>query len=686
MNFQIFIRSLLGTFLCIALFSDCRKTDNFSEVPSSFSDNTTFRQLTLGAAKSSFEAQKARLATSRQDSVSASITDYLANVKLDWDYADTVMYQGNTPILRVPVAGAVYRYQNACMVFFLNDQGVVDSRLMVVTTDSSYNATTQFSQKFDGSVVQFTWSGEMVHSYRIDDGVMNASIKLAVSGRNEAVDCPPGQVLVIYINDPTRLSYCIEVGTPSSGGGGFGFPGNPNDGGNGGGGNPIGGGGGGNGSISNNVFDNHINNYFNPNDFDGFAKKNAILVNRLKDRFGLFNASNDLLNSIINDCNLPGEDDPEGLHGALVEYVNGPVLPCVQTIITNDRADFFNAMYSINVTSTQIQALSTAGININSNTFIAFFTTLGLTSVQAEWLINNPDALAGVMQFNQQVPFTEDQGQSTVQSVIEHIVSNNITPSQIGHIANVPPPSSVACIPCYTTAISLEYAILKVQQPNANKYWLYAQAVWSTLSSDIHTAMDIAGMVPGAGEVFDLANGTLYAIEGDYVNSATSYAASLPFVGWVSTGAKYARKIVNAGGNTMSLRYIVDASGKISFGSRSQLRTVMKTPSGHQAHHVIPWEHRDHPVIQMAANNASSNAFHLNDALNGLNVSLTRHNGSHPAYNQLLESKLDDILNDLQSQGKFNPTDALSKVQQLANNAKNAINASPNLPINSITF
>ncbi len=681
MNFQILIRSLLGTFLCIALFSDCRKTDVPSDAPSSFSVSSTFRQLTLNAAKSSFEEQKARLSSSRQDSLSASITDYLAGIKLDWDYADTIMYQGSTPILRVPVAGAVFRYQNQSMVFFLNDQGVVDSRLMVVTTDSSYNATTQFSQNFDGYVAQFNWSGEMVHSYRIDDGYLTASIKLAVTSRNEAVDCPPGQVLVIYINDPTRLSYCIETGTPPPGG--FGFPADPNDGSGGNGGNPIGGGSGG---INIDILNNHINNYFNINDFEGIAKKNATIVNKLKDRFGLFNSSQATLNNIINDCNLPGEDDSEGLHEALIEYLNGPILPCLQTVIANDRADFFNTMYSINVTTAQIQALSAAGVNINSETFIDFFVTLGLTSVQVQWLISNPDALAGVMQFTQQVPLTEDQSQSTVQSVIEHIVSNNITSSQIDNIANLPPPSSVTCIPCYTTAISLEYAILKVQQPNANEYWLYAQAVWSALSSDIHTTMDLLGMVPGAGEVCDLANGILYAIEGDKVNSAISFAASLPFVGWVSTGAKYARKIVNAGGNSMSLRYVVDASGKIFFGNRSQLRTVMKTPSGQQAHHVIPWELSDHPAVQMAANNTSSNAFHMNDVLNGLNVPLSRHNGSHSAYNQLLKSKLDALLNSMQSAGTFNPVEALNKIQQLANDAKNAINASPNLPINSITF
>ena len=89
---------------------------------------------------------------------------------------------------------------------------------------------------------------------------------------------------------------------------------------------------------------------------------------------------------------------------------------------------------------------------------------------------------------------------------------------------------------------------------------------------------------------------------------------------------------------------------------------------------MFPWEHREHAIVQMAANNPSSSAFRMNDALNGLNVSLTRHNGSHSEYNKLIGNKLNDIMTDLQSSGQLNPTNALNKIQQLANDAKNAIN------------
>jgi RHS repeat-associated protein len=68
--------------------------------------------------------------------------------------------------------------------------------------------------------------------------------------------------------------------------------------------------------------------------------------------------------------------------------------------------------------------------------------------------------------------------------------------------------------------------------------------------SDIgHAALDVAGLVPGVGEVADLANAAWYAAEGDYGNAALSAASAIPFAGYAATaakGAKYAAKGVDA--------------------------------------------------------------------------------------------------------------------------------------------
>jgi RHS repeat-associated protein len=53
-----------------------------------------------------------------------------------------------------------------------------------------------------------------------------------------------------------------------------------------------------------------------------------------------------------------------------------------------------------------------------------------------------------------------------------------------------------------------------------------------------HAALDVAGLVPGVGEVADLANAAWYAAEGDYANAALSAAAAIPFAGWGATAVK----------------------------------------------------------------------------------------------------------------------------------------------------
>ncbi|MEU8609253.1 DNRLRE domain-containing protein [Actinoplanes sp. NPDC048791] len=70
-----------------------------------------------------------------------------------------------------------------------------------------------------------------------------------------------------------------------------------------------------------------------------------------------------------------------------------------------------------------------------------------------------------------------------------------------------------------------------------------------SLSDVGHAALDVAGLVPGVGEVADLANAAWYAAEGDYGNAALSAASAIPFAGYAASaakGAKYAAKGVDA--------------------------------------------------------------------------------------------------------------------------------------------
>ena len=62
-------------------------------------------------------------------------------------------------------------------------------------------------------------------------------------------------------------------------------------------------------------------------------------------------------------------------------------------------------------------------------------------------------------------------------------------------------------------------------------------------SDTIHTGLDLAGMVPVIGEVADLTNAGLYALEGDAINAGISLAGCIPGVGQAATGARVAGKV-----------------------------------------------------------------------------------------------------------------------------------------------
>ncbi|MCR5608939.1 MAG: DUF1906 domain-containing protein [Lachnospiraceae bacterium] len=66
--------------------------------------------------------------------------------------------------------------------------------------------------------------------------------------------------------------------------------------------------------------------------------------------------------------------------------------------------------------------------------------------------------------------------------------------------------------------------------------------IGDTKSEMIHNALDLGGMLPGVGFVFDTANSIYYFSEGDYLNGAMSAASAVPGIGDAFSAAKKGSK------------------------------------------------------------------------------------------------------------------------------------------------
>jgi hypothetical protein len=68
---------------------------------------------------------------------------------------------------------------------------------------------------------------------------------------------------------------------------------------------------------------------------------------------------------------------------------------------------------------------------------------------------------------------------------------------------------------------------------------------WENGLNGLQTVLDVAGLIPGLGEIADGINAGIYAARGDYLNAALSAAAMIPGAGWGATAAKYSNKAGN---------------------------------------------------------------------------------------------------------------------------------------------
>ncbi len=253
--------------------------------------------------------------------------------------------------------------------------------------------------------------------------------------------------------------------------------------------------------------------------------------------------------------------------------------------------------------------------------------------------------------------------------------------------------ASLGCCPTgpvltthYISELNRRAAFIKRDHPEWSKFKCYREAIFEIA----HVGLDILGLFPVGGEVFDVANGVIYSIQGDGVNATLSFSASVPFIGWGATGAKYALKTIHlADGSRRTLTWYKTADGLISFGKENseQFRKILDLAKGdpRQAHHIIPWElakEGSQTVIQLAAQ--SRFPFHVQDILNGIPLSSIQHYGPHDVYTRRVREALEEVKARYGS--GLTPEIAKNELISLTNKIRTAILNNPNLHLNDIVF
>ncbi|MBN3584732.1 hypothetical protein JYB64_20240 [Algoriphagus aestuarii] len=230
------------------------------------------------------------------------------------------------------------------------------------------------------------------------------------------------------------------------------------------------------------------------------------------------------------------------------------------------------------------------------------------------------------------------------------------------------------------TYFEINYAILKQQNPN----WSNEKLFYEASKEVIHLSLDAVGLIEGLGTPADLLNAGLYYLEGDRVNGNLSLVAATPVIGLFSTTVKGALRLQGfIPGTTKKITQVWAKDGSlIKFGGTSLRRAMGITDPLNHAHHILPLEHVNHPVVQKAAK-LNGNPFHIDEINNGLEV-LASQNTTHPAYNNLFFMKLENFNN---SYPNATSEQAYNFINQEIAKAKAAIQSLPtNGKINDVTW
>ncbi len=220
-------------------------------------------------------------------------------------------------------------------------------------------------------------------------------------------------------------------------------------------------------------------------------------------------------------------------------------------------------------------------------------------------------------------------------------------------------------------SLKLENAKLPVSQQKSNtKLFFFATAgIW-------HTSLDLLGLIPVGGEVFDILNGFTYILEGDNTNAYLSWAAAVPIAGYAATGVK----AIKAGAVIIATK---NASGFYRVNRVASSFTKMTGAGiGQVGHHIISFHAivQEHDLFQLAIRAG----FNPNDAIqNGKAIASHLNSGNHGIYANKLVTAMNKITSDFPN---LNPIQAKEKLMELIHQIKTTIDNSSGVHMDYLNF
>ena len=225
MKKSTFIKVALFVFsISLAAFIGCKKDKLFNQgVPTNQEITHVIKQpadkLTVQVAGEFFDRKQDEIAYRSGSTHADSVQMYLSRIHLLWNFADTIQYMQNVPIILVPVAvGPTFDANignQLSMVFFINEYGEIDSRLLFIYAPNCQNCNSNtFASQFSGDIIQMDWQGNIVFSFRFTNG--NLSNKIVQNGQvsfrdDESMACDTPVMLDI---DGVTVSFlaCVTFG------------------------------------------------------------------------------------------------------------------------------------------------------------------------------------------------------------------------------------------------------------------------------------------------------------------------------------------------------------------------------------------------------------------------------------------------------------------------------------------